>query len=62
MRREDLTGPGLGGNKAPAALAPLERRGAFEGEEAIVFLHTGGQPALFTDWYATEVLKRGSEG
>jgi 1-aminocyclopropane-1-carboxylate deaminase/D-cysteine desulfhydrase-like pyridoxal-dependent ACC family enzyme len=87
VKRDDLTGPGLGGNKvrkleylladaaeqgadcvvtvgaaqSKAALTPLERRGILEGEEPIVFLHTGGQPALFTDRYANEVLRRGSE-
>jgi 1-aminocyclopropane-1-carboxylate deaminase/D-cysteine desulfhydrase-like pyridoxal-dependent ACC family enzyme len=62
LRAEGLLFDPVYSAKALAALAPLDSRGALEGEEAIVFLHTGGQPALFTDRYATEVLKRGSQG
>jgi 1-aminocyclopropane-1-carboxylate deaminase/D-cysteine desulfhydrase-like pyridoxal-dependent ACC family enzyme len=45
--------------KAMAALPDLDRRGALPGDGAVVFLHTGGHPALFADRYANEVLKRG---
>jgi L-cysteate sulfo-lyase len=62
LRSEGLLVDPVYSAKALAALAPLERTGALEGDGALVFLHTGGQPALFTDRYATEVLKRGSEG
>lgn len=62
LRAEGLLFDPVYSAKALAALAPLESGGALEGDDAMVFLHTGGQPALFTDRYATEVLKRGSEG
>jgi 1-aminocyclopropane-1-carboxylate deaminase/D-cysteine desulfhydrase-like pyridoxal-dependent ACC family enzyme len=45
--------------KALTALPSLERGGALPGDGAIVFLHTGGSPALFSGRYANEVLKRG---
>lgn len=38
--------------KAMAGLLDLVRRGAFRGEENVVFLHTGGVPALFADTQA----------
>lgn len=38
--------------KAMAGLLDLVRRGAFKAEENVVFLHTGGVPALFADTQA----------
>jgi D-cysteine desulfhydrase family pyridoxal phosphate-dependent enzyme len=61
LRAEGLLADPVYSAKALAALAPMEREGALEGKDPIVFLHTGGHPALFTDRYAAEVLKRGSE-
>ncbi|MEN3010741.1 MAG: pyridoxal-phosphate dependent enzyme, partial [Candidatus Bipolaricaulaceae bacterium] len=38
--------------KAMAGLLDLVRQGAFRGAENVVFLHTGGLPALFADTQA----------
>src|SRR5262249_11801953 len=42
--------------KAMAGLADLARRGAFGREESVLFLHTGGAPALFA--HAEELSRR----
>lgn len=44
--------------KALAGLGELARTGLLEGAEAVVFLHTGGQPALFTGRYRDTLLSR----
>lgn len=62
LRTEGLLLDPVYSAKALGALPHLAQEGLLEGSGAVVFLHTGGQPALFTDWYATEVLKRGVEG
>ena len=62
LRAEGIVVDPVYSAKALAALAPLERDGFLGPDQPIIFLHTGGQPALFTDRYAAEVLKRGSEG
>ena len=41
--------------KAMAGLMDLLRKGYFEGSRGVVFLHTGGTPALFA--YEEELLK-----
>lgn len=45
--------------KALAALPVLSER--LEGTGPLVFLHTGGQPALFARRYATDVLEQGGD-
>lgn len=42
--------------KALGALPRLEREGIVTSDGPLVFLHTGGQPALFTRRYADEIL------
>jgi 1-aminocyclopropane-1-carboxylate deaminase/D-cysteine desulfhydrase-like pyridoxal-dependent ACC family enzyme len=34
----------------------LIRKGFFKASETVLFLHTGGQPALFADQYVRELL------
>jgi D-cysteine desulfhydrase family pyridoxal phosphate-dependent enzyme len=41
--------------RAAAGLIDLIRKGFFKRDEAVLFLHTGGQPALFADKYANKV-------
>jgi D-cysteine desulfhydrase family pyridoxal phosphate-dependent enzyme len=41
--------------RAAAGLIDLIRQGVFKKNETILFLHTGGQPALFADQYANEM-------
>jgi D-cysteine desulfhydrase len=38
--------------RAAAGMIDLIRKGSFETSETVMFLHTGGQPALFADQYA----------
>jgi D-cysteine desulfhydrase len=38
--------------RAAAGMIDLIRKGFFERSETVMFLHTGGQPALFADQYA----------
>jgi 1-aminocyclopropane-1-carboxylate deaminase/D-cysteine desulfhydrase-like pyridoxal-dependent ACC family enzyme len=38
--------------RAAAGMIDLIRKGFFEPSETVLFLHTGGQPALFADQYA----------
>lgn len=42
--------------RAAAGMIDLIRKGFFRKDETILFLHTGGQPALFADKYGREVL------
>lgn len=48
--------------KALGALGRLETDTVVAANATVVFLHTGGQPALFTDRYATDVIKTGGTG
>jgi D-cysteine desulfhydrase family pyridoxal phosphate-dependent enzyme len=41
--------------RAAAGMIDLIRKGFFETTETVLFLHTGGQPALFADQYADEL-------
>jgi D-cysteine desulfhydrase family pyridoxal phosphate-dependent enzyme len=41
--------------RAAAGLIDLIRKGLFKNDETILFLHTGGQPALFADQYANKM-------
>jgi D-cysteine desulfhydrase len=47
--------------RAAAGMIDLIRKGFFKKDEAALFLHTGGQPALFAEKYAEE-LNRGRRG
>jgi 1-aminocyclopropane-1-carboxylate deaminase/D-cysteine desulfhydrase-like pyridoxal-dependent ACC family enzyme len=40
--------------RAAAGMIDLVRKGFFNNDETVLFLHTGGQPALFADQYANE--------
>jgi D-cysteine desulfhydrase len=40
--------------RAAAAMIDLIRKGFFKSDETVLFLHTGGLPALFADQYADE--------
>jgi D-cysteine desulfhydrase family pyridoxal phosphate-dependent enzyme len=40
--------------RAAAGMIDLIRKGFFKKDETVLFLHTGGQPALFADQYADE--------
>ncbi len=51
-RREGILLDPVYTGKAMAGLLDLVRRGAFRPEENVVFLHTGGLPALFADTQA----------
>jgi D-cysteine desulfhydrase family pyridoxal phosphate-dependent enzyme len=41
--------------RAAAGMIDLIRNGFFKKEETVLFLHTGGQPALFADQYANKI-------
>jgi 1-aminocyclopropane-1-carboxylate deaminase/D-cysteine desulfhydrase-like pyridoxal-dependent ACC family enzyme len=41
--------------RAAAGLIDLVRKGFFKKNETVLFLHTGGQPALFAAEYAQKV-------
>jgi D-cysteine desulfhydrase family pyridoxal phosphate-dependent enzyme len=41
--------------RAAAGMIDLIRKGFFKKNEAVLFLHTGGQPALFANEYATRI-------
>ena len=43
--------------RAAAGMIDLIRKGFFKKDETVLFWHTGGQPALFADRYAGEVIK-----
>ena len=43
--------------RAAAGMIDLIRKGFFKKDETVLFWHTGGQPALFADRYAGEVVK-----
>jgi len=42
--------------RAAAGMIDLIRKGFFNRDETLLFLHTGGQPALFADEYANKML------
>jgi D-cysteine desulfhydrase family pyridoxal phosphate-dependent enzyme len=41
--------------RAAAGMLDLIRKGFFKKDETVLFLHTGGQPALFADKYANKI-------
>jgi D-cysteine desulfhydrase len=41
--------------RAGAGMVDLIRKGFFKKDETVLFLHTGGQPALFADQYANKI-------
>jgi D-cysteine desulfhydrase family pyridoxal phosphate-dependent enzyme len=41
--------------RAAAGMIDLVRKGFFKKDETVLFLHTGGQPALFADEYANKI-------
>jgi L-cysteate sulfo-lyase len=41
--------------RAAAGMIDLIRKGFFKKDETVLFLHTGGQPALFADKYANKI-------
>jgi D-cysteine desulfhydrase family pyridoxal phosphate-dependent enzyme len=41
--------------RAAAGMIDLIRKGFFKRDETVLFLHTGGQPALFADNYASKI-------
>jgi D-cysteine desulfhydrase family pyridoxal phosphate-dependent enzyme len=41
--------------RAAAGMIDLTRKGFFKKDETVLFLHTGGQPALFADQYANRI-------
>ena len=41
--------------RAAAGIIDLIRKGFFKKDETVLFLHTGGQPALFADKYANKI-------
>src|SRR5437667_11359712 len=41
--------------RAAAGMIDLIRKGFFKKDETVLFLHTGGQPALFADRYANNM-------
>ena len=41
--------------RAAAGMIELIRKGFFKKDETLLFLHTGGQPALFADQYANKI-------
>ncbi|HXF56100.1 MAG TPA: pyridoxal-phosphate dependent enzyme [Actinomycetota bacterium] len=57
LRSEGLLVDPVYSGKAVAALPALSER--LDGRGPLVFLHTGGQPALFARRYATDVLEQG---
>lgn len=44
--------------RAAAGMIDLIRKGFFKKDETVLFLHTGGQPALFADQYREQDLKK----
>jgi 1-aminocyclopropane-1-carboxylate deaminase/D-cysteine desulfhydrase-like pyridoxal-dependent ACC family enzyme len=44
--------------RAAAGMIDLIRKGFFKKDETALFLHTGGQPALFADEYADSINVR----
>lgn len=44
--------------RAAAGMIDLIRTGFFKKDEAVLFLHTGGQTALFADKYAGELIDK----
>jgi D-cysteine desulfhydrase family pyridoxal phosphate-dependent enzyme len=42
--------------RAAVGMIDLIRKGFFKNTETVLFLHTGGQPALFADQYADKIL------
>ena len=42
-------------HRAAAGMIDLIRKGFFKKDETVLFLHTGGQPALFADEYASKI-------
>jgi 1-aminocyclopropane-1-carboxylate deaminase/D-cysteine desulfhydrase-like pyridoxal-dependent ACC family enzyme len=42
--------------RAAAGMVDLIRKGFFHRDDAVLFWHTGGQPALFADKYAQRLL------
>ncbi len=47
--------------RAAAGMIDLIRKEFFTKDETVLFLHTGGQPALFADQYANKILIRDLE-
>jgi D-cysteine desulfhydrase len=41
--------------RAAAGMIDLIRKGFFKKDDTVLFLHTGGQPALFADQYANKI-------
>jgi 1-aminocyclopropane-1-carboxylate deaminase/D-cysteine desulfhydrase-like pyridoxal-dependent ACC family enzyme len=41
--------------RAAAGMIDLIRKKFFKNDETVLFLHTGGQPALFADKYANNI-------
>jgi 1-aminocyclopropane-1-carboxylate deaminase/D-cysteine desulfhydrase-like pyridoxal-dependent ACC family enzyme len=41
--------------RAASGMIDLIRKGFFKKKETVLFLHTGGQPALFADQYANKI-------
>jgi 1-aminocyclopropane-1-carboxylate deaminase/D-cysteine desulfhydrase-like pyridoxal-dependent ACC family enzyme len=41
--------------RAAASMIDLVRKGFFKKDETVLFLHTGGQPALFAEQYANKI-------
>jgi 1-aminocyclopropane-1-carboxylate deaminase/D-cysteine desulfhydrase-like pyridoxal-dependent ACC family enzyme len=41
--------------RGAAGMIDLIRKGFFKKDETVLFLHTGGQPALFADEYANKI-------
>jgi 1-aminocyclopropane-1-carboxylate deaminase/D-cysteine desulfhydrase-like pyridoxal-dependent ACC family enzyme len=41
--------------RAAAGMIDLIREGFFKKDETVLFVHTGGQPALFADQYANKI-------
>jgi D-cysteine desulfhydrase len=44
--------------RAAAGMIDLIRKGFFKKDETVLFLHTGGQPALFADQYREQDLRK----
>jgi 1-aminocyclopropane-1-carboxylate deaminase/D-cysteine desulfhydrase-like pyridoxal-dependent ACC family enzyme len=44
--------------RAAAGMIDLIRNGFFKKDETVLFLHSGGTPALFADQYANEILEQ----
>jgi D-cysteine desulfhydrase family pyridoxal phosphate-dependent enzyme len=54
-KREGLLLDPVYTGRAAAGLIDLVRKGFFKKSEAVLFVHTGGQPALFADQYANVI-------